>query len=152
MSTSTTPTASQETARPRGAPRIAVLYERTANGTAALREASDLAGAAGSVTVVAFAPQSLPSGCCGASVDALNRAVRDAAADDLAEARILLGADVGGATFKCVLRYADPPLPVWLADQGFDVIVLPARRLSRRGHPLARRLERVTDAEIRIAR
>ena len=129
-----------------------MLYERTANGAAALREATDLAGADGSVTVVALAPHSLPSGCCGASVDALNCAVRDAGKEDFGQARTLLGSAAARATFKCLVRYADPPLPAWLADQGFDAVVLPARRLSRHGHPLARRLERVTDAEIRIAR
>ena len=148
---STTTTALQATPQPHGAPRIAVLYERRA-GAAALREATDLAGAEGSVTVVALAPQSLPSGCCGASVDALNCAVRDAAREDLAQARTLLGTTAARATFKCLVRHVDPPPPAWLANQGFDVVVLPARRLSRRGHPLARRLERVTDAEIRIAR
>ena len=133
-------------------PRVAVLFEPTANGAAALREGTDLAGADGSVTVVALAPQSLPSRCCGPSVEVLNCAVRDAAQHDLVQARSILGAAADRATFRCLVRHVDPPLPVWLAGEGFDVVVLPARRMSRRGHPLARRLQRATDAEIRIVR
>jgi hypothetical protein len=131
--------------------RILVLFESTPSGVAALREAARLQGADTHVTVVTLAPQSLQPRCCarGPSVEVVNCVVREEAATDLCEAREILG-DEHNVTFDTLIGTRDPPLHAWAAEQTFDLIVLPARRLALGGHPLARRLRRATAAEIRL--
>ena len=132
--------------------RILVVFESTPSGVAALHEASRLREADTHVTVVTLAPQSLQPRCCarGPSVEVVNCVVRDEAASDLCEAREILG-DERDVTFETLIGTRDPPLHAWAAARSFDLIVLPARRLSLGGHPLARKLRRVTAAEVRLA-
>jgi len=132
--------------------RVLVLFDATANGAAALREAAACCGGDTHLTVVTLAPQSVQPRCCsrGATVEPLNCAIREAAEGELAEARKILGDTSRGATFKSLVGMRDPPLAEWAAQQTFDVIVLPARRLSFGGHPFARRLRRATVAELRL--
>ena len=131
------------------AARVLVLFEPTPSGVAALRDAAALVD--GELTVVTLAPQSLPPRCCarGPGVEVVNCVIREDAASELREAREVLGDGVQ-ATFKTLVGTRDPPPDVWAADQAFDLIVLPARRLAFGGHPLARRLRRATAAEIRV--
>jgi hypothetical protein len=132
---------------------VLVLYEPNANAAAALRQAADLGSSDGEITVVTLAPQATASRCCqrGPSVEVLNCVVRDEATADLAKARAILGPAGGRITYACLVATRDPPVWAWAADQGFDVIVLPSRRLAVGGHPLARRLRRATGAEIQTA-
>ena len=131
--------------------RVLVLFEPRPTGFAALREAAALRE--GAVTVVTLAPQALPPRCCarGPSVEVVNCVVREEAASELLEAQQILGSASTGVTFKTLVGTRDPPVEVWAADQAFDLIVLPSRRLSFGGHPLARKLRRATSAEIRLA-
>lgn len=46
----------------------------------------------------------------------------------------------------------DPPLAAWVHEHGFDLILLPSRRFTLRGGPLARGLRRETEAEVRLIR
>jgi len=137
---------SEVTARPLA--RILVLFESTRNGVAALRAAAELIDADSHLTVVTLAPQSLPSRCCGPSVEVLNCAVRETAERELRAAREILGDAANRATFKSLVGTHDPPLAAWAAAQNFDLIVLPSRRLALGGHPFARRLRRATAAEL----
>lgn len=132
--------------------RVLVLFESTSSGVAALREAVALCDEDTRLTVVTLAPQSLPSRCCarGPSVEVLNCVVRDEAESELSQAREMLGDGAEGVTFRSLVGTRDPPLDAWAAGQGFDVIVLPARRLAFGGHPFARRLRRATRAELRL--
>lgn len=131
--------------------RVLVVFESTAAGVAALREAAGLRGAGTRLTVVTLAPQSVQPRCCarGPSVEVVNCVVRDEAAIDLQEAREILG-NSAGVDYETLVGTRDPPLHAWAAARTFDLIVLPARRLSLRGHPLARRLRRATTAEVRL--
>jgi hypothetical protein len=104
------------------------------------------------LAVVTLAPQSVPSRCCarGPSVEVVNCVVRDAAADDLRQARDILGRAAERATFKSLIGTRDPPLAKWAAANAFDLIVLPSRRFSIVGHPFAHKLRRTTTAEVRL--
>ncbi len=132
--------------------RVLVLFEPTPRGRIALRAAAEEIGADGRLTVVALAPQSRPSRCCGPSVEALNCAVRDAAERDLHEAREALGPAADRASFHRLVGLRDPSLAVWARRREFDLVVLPAHRLRLRGHPWARGLRRALAAEIRVVR
>ena len=132
--------------------RILVVFESTPNGVAALREAAELSGADSHLTVVTLAPQGLPSGCCGSSVEAVNCAVRETAQRELRTAHEILGDTADRATFKSLVGIHDPPLAAWAAAQHFDLIFLPSRRLAFGGHPFARRLRRATTAELLLVR
>jgi hypothetical protein len=131
--------------------RVLVLFESTPAGVAALLEAARLRDADAHLTVVTLAPQSVQPRCCarGPSVEVVNCVVREEAATDLHEAREILG-NAADVAFETLVGTRDPPLHAWAAEQTFDVIVLPVRRLSLGGHPLARRLRRATVAEIRL--
>jgi hypothetical protein len=128
-----------------------VLYERCPNGTAALREAGELAASDGEVAVLTLAPQARSGGClrCGA-VGPFNRAVREEAVLELHEAREILGSAADRATFKVLVERRDPPLTEWVAGGGFDLVLLPARRLTLGGHSAVRKLRRSSAAEIRV--
>ena len=132
--------------------RVLVLFESRPAGVAALREAAERNEADTDLTVVTLAPQSLPARCCarGPSVEVVNCVVREEAERDLREAREILGNAAARVTFKRLVGSHDPPLHAWAADEAFDVIVLPSRRLTVGGHPLARKLRRATSAEIRL--
>jgi len=115
--------------------RVLVLVESSRSGVAALREAAGLGDAGSELTVVSLAPQAVPAPCCrrGPGVEVVNCVVREEAEQELREAREILG-----------------DAAAWAAAQSFDLIVLPARRLSFGGHPFARRLRRATTAELRL--
>ena len=129
-----------------------MLFESTPGGAAALREAAELSAAGTEVTVVTLAPQAVAARCCqrGPGVEVLNCVVRDEAADELCQARELLGAAAERVTFRTLIGNQDPPLCTWAAAQTFDLIVLPSRRFSLGGHPFRRRLRRATQAEFRL--
>ena len=132
--------------------RVAVLFERGRKGEAALREASEASSAGGELTVVTLAPQAQPGGClrCRVGLPEYNCAVREEAGVELRQARALLGSVAHRAAFKVLVERRDPPLVALVAEQLFDLVILPARRLRPRGHPLARTLRRARAAEIRV--
>jgi hypothetical protein len=132
--------------------RVLVLVESSRSGVAALREAAGLGDAGSELTVVSLAPQAVPAPCCrrGPGVEVVNCVVREEAEQELCEAREILGDAAERATFRTLVGKRDPTLTSWAAEQSFDLIVLPARRLSLRGHPYARRLRRTTSAELRL--
>jgi hypothetical protein len=133
-------------------PRVLVLFEPTPSGAAALRAAAQSSDEGGQLTVVTLAPQSVQPRCCarGPSVEVVNCVVREEAESELLQAREILGDAAGRATFKSLVGTQDPPLGVWAAGQGFELIILPSRRRAFGGHPLARRLRRATSAELRL--
>lgn len=137
---------------PRSLRRVLVLFESTPSGVAALQEAAQLADEGTDMSVVTLAPQGVDSRCCarGPSVEVVNCVARDAAEDDLREARQILGDTGTRTTFTSLVGNRNPPLTDWAAAKAFDLIVLPARRLSIGGHPLARKLRRATTAEVRL--
>jgi hypothetical protein len=132
---------------------VAVLFEPGRTGTAALEEASTFAAASGSeLTVVVTAPQAPQPRCCGASPDAYNCAVRDEAASELREAAHLLPDTAQSTRFTLLVEGRDPPLRAWVAQHGFELVLLPARRrlLRSPGHPALRKLRRVVGASVRL--
>lgn len=111
--------------------RIAVVSQPGRNGAAALARAAELAAAASAqVTVVATAPQSTTScrNCGGVSPNAYNRAVRDDVAQGLHHTTTLLNLDPNNIEVKLLIEGTDPPLADWIAQCGFDLLLLPARR------------------------
>jgi hypothetical protein len=135
--------------------RVVVLYELGRTGSAALDLAGRLVGDDGSgLTVVGVAPHDAPISCGAGSAIDYNRAVREAADDELRRARELLGHAGNRASFKLLVPGEDPPLAAWIDAAGFDVVLLPARRRPLRSakHPAADQLRRSTSAEVRIVR
>ncbi len=130
--------------------RVLVVYEEGRRGAAALREAAELASAGAELAVVTLAPQPRPMKCCGGGgVGPYNCAVRDAAEEELLQARSLLGSLARRASFQMRVGAPRPPLAQWSAQQSFDVILLPDT-FGRRGGQLGRELRTATDAEIRF--
>ena len=135
-----------------GGKRVVVLYEPGRSGSGALDLAGRLVGGDGSaLTVVSVAPQGRRI-CCGGSAIGYNRAVCEAVAAELQQARELLGALGDRASFRLLVQDKDPPLAAWIGGGGFDVVLLPARRRPLRGakHPAADQVRRSTSAEVRI--
>jgi len=132
--------------------RALALFEPTASGAAVMAQAAQLCGAGTDVTVVTLAPQAVAARCCqrGPGVEVLNCVVRDEAAGELAQAREMLGTAAERVTFTTLIGKRDPPLGSWAAGEQFDLILLPSRRLSLGGHPLARRVRRATKTELRL--
>jgi Universal stress protein family len=137
-----------------GAPRrVAVVFERSRSGTAALREAAELAIAGSDLSVVTLAPQARPARWGRAGGEApYNVAVREEAQLELREARDILGSVASRAKFKMLAGCPQPPLASWVAEHGFGLVLLPHRRLTVGGNPFAKRLRRETSAEVRLVR
>lgn len=131
--------------------RVLVLYEHGRNGSAALSQAAELAaGTDATLAVVTLARQDPANRCCGPSRQAFNCAVREQAGLELHEARELLGPAADRAELKVLVGSPEPRLAAWAAEQDFDVVLLPRRRLTPGGHPAARRLRRATASDVRL--
>ena len=137
--------------------RIAVLLEPGRRGAAAVARAADLAAAPGrELTIIAVAPSvaTVCRSCGGVSARAYNCAVRDDVAAELARAIDGLAGSGQPVNGQLLVQGADPPFERWVAEGGFDLVLLPSRRAvpRLRGHPAARSLRRQTDADIRVVR
>lgn len=136
----------------RGA-RVVVVFERGDSGTAALREAAELASAGRDLTVLTLAPQARPYGCGRAGGEGLyNIAVREEAALELREARESLGSVADRTRFMLLAGCPQPPLASWVAEQRVGLVLLPHQRLTRGGHLFSRSLRKKTSAEVRLVR
>jgi Universal stress protein family len=132
--------------------RVLAVYEEGRSGAAVLLEASELAAAGAQVTVVTLAPQAQPLKCCGGGgAGPYNCAIRDAAAQELLQARTLLGSLADRASFTTLIGTPARRLGEWAAARTFDVIVVPRHGLGRGGGRLARELRRETAADVRAA-
>jgi hypothetical protein len=132
---------------------VLVVFEEGPLGADALREGAELAFGGAELSVVTLAPQAKPFKCCGGGGPGpYNCAVRDMAEDELSQARSLLGALAERVSFTALAGSPAPPLAEWSLEHAFDVILLPAHRLSRGGGRLARELRRRTPAEVRLVR
>jgi hypothetical protein len=132
--------------------RVAVLFERGRNGASALCEASELAARSGAeLTVIVLASQVTASRRCGGSPEAYNCAVLDAASSELHDAAHDPSVR-DGTRFRMLIEGHDPPLKTWLAQGGFDLMLLPSRRrvLRSPGHPAARGLRQLARCDVRV--
>jgi hypothetical protein len=136
----------------RGAPaRVAAVFERSDAGRAALREAAELANAGRELTVVTLAPQARPPRWGRAGGEGpYNIAIRQEAELELKDAREILGSVADRATFTVLAGCPQPPLASWVAQHGFELVLLPRRRLTPGGNPFAKRLRKETSAEVRL--
>ncbi len=133
--------------------RVAAVFERSNAGSAALREAAELANAGYELAVVTLAPQArAPLWGRAGGEGPYNVAIRQEAALELREARDILGSVAGRATFRVLTGSPQPPLASWVAEHGFGVVLLPYRRLTPGGNPFAKRLRKETSAEVRLVR
>ncbi|MFI4990865.1 MAG: universal stress protein [Solirubrobacterales bacterium] len=133
--------------------RVAVVFERSSAGSAALREAAELANAARELSVVTLAPQARPARWGRAGGEGpYNVAVREETQLELREAREILGSVADRATFEVLAGCPQPPLASWVAQHGFGLVLLPHRRLSPGGHLFAKSLRKETSAEVRLVR
>ncbi len=135
--------------------RIAAVFEPGKSGAAVLAEAATLgASEPTDLTVVAIVPQVTGPRCCGVSPSAYNSAVRDDAAAELDQAAQVLGRHAKDATLVLLLEGRDPPLPEWILQSGFALVLLPARRRIQRApsHPAMRRPRHLTNVEVRIVK
>jgi hypothetical protein len=136
--------------------RVLALSEPGRRGSAAVDVARDFVAAdPGVLTVLSVAPQDTAARCgrcCGSNPTAFNRAVAEATAEELHEARSRLGQIAESVTFTMLVEGVDPPLADWVAAQKFELVLLPARRrlLGGAGHPEAERLRAKTSAEVRV--
>jgi hypothetical protein len=121
---------------------VLALFENGRRGSAALRDASDLAERTGAPLVVAtLVWQQGRLRCCGGpSPNVIACAVRDEATVSLEQARRLLGAAGDGAGYEVIAGEPEPPLARWVAEHGVEVVFAPRRRLARRGHWAVRKL------------
>ncbi|MGI9185143.1 MAG: hypothetical protein ACR2GZ_09320 [Solirubrobacteraceae bacterium] len=128
-----------------------VIFEHGSNGASALAQAAERTNSSQSgLTVVTLAPQQECTRCCGPSAEPFNAAVREDAERDLRAARELAGPVADRAAFKVLVGGCDPPLPAWIAEQKFDLVLLPRHRFRLGGHRIARKLRRSTQAEVRV--
>jgi hypothetical protein len=133
--------------------RVAVVFEHGDTGTAALREAAELANAGRELSVVTLAPQARPARWGRAGGEGpYNVAIREEAELELQEARDILGSVASRATFKVLAGYPQPPLASWVAQHGFGLVLLPHHRLTLGGNPFARSLRKQTSGEVRLVR
>ncbi len=131
--------------------RVLVLFESSRNGVAALGQGAELTNAAqAELTVVTLAPQQECTRCCGPSAEPFNSAVREDAGRDLGAARELIGPAADRTVFKVLVGGCEPPLEAWIAEQAFDLVLLPKHRFTIGGHRVARKLRRATQAEVRL--
>jgi hypothetical protein len=136
-----------------GHTRVVVLYEHGRSGAAALDAARRLLVNDGpALRVAAVAPQDRAMWCGAASAVDFNSAVQAAVSDELDEARELIRPWAVLAVFKLLVEGQDPPLPTWISDRGFDVVLLPARgaTVRRPRHPAAAELRGKTAADVRV--
>ncbi len=134
--------------------QVLVLYVRGRDGAATLLEAARLVHTAViELTVVTFAPQETGPPRCAAYTGAYNRAVRAEARAELEEARRLLGGAGAGerAHYGVLVEGRDRPLDEWAPARGFELVLLPGRRLGlRRRRRTIRRLRRAAGVEVRV--
>jgi len=134
-----------------GAGRVAVVYERTGPGRAAIREAAELAGAGRELWVVTLAPQVLAARWGRAGGEGpYNVAMREEAEIELKEARELLGSLAGRATFTMLAGRPQPPLVKWVGENGLKLVLLPRHRFTPGGNRYAKGLRAETEAEVRL--
>ena len=132
--------------------RVPVVFEPARGGAAALelgRELAECHGAA--LTVVSIAPQGMSGARCGNSALDYNLAVQDSVARDLDHVRAWFEEVGVRASYELLLDGASPSLDD-LAAEGFDLVLLPARRRLMRapGHPAAAGLRRATSADVQV--
>jgi FAD/FMN-containing dehydrogenase len=133
--------------------RVAVVFERSDAGAAALREAAELANAGHELSVVTLAPQArAPIWGRAGGTGPYNIAIREEAELELREARDILGSVASRATFKMLAGCPQPPLASWVAEHGLGLVLLPHHRLTRGGNLFARSLRKETSAEVRLVR
>jgi hypothetical protein len=131
--------------------RVAVVFERGRAGGAALREAAERANAGAELSVVTLAPQARAVRRAGGE-GPYNVAIRHEAQLELHEARDLLGSVAARATFNVLSGCPQPPLASWVAEHGFDLVVLPRQRLTPGGNYFAKSLRKETSAEVLLVR
>jgi len=131
--------------------RVAVVFERGGPGEAVLREGAELANAGRLLAVVTLAPQARGLRRAGGE-GPYNIAVREEAACELQEARELLGAVAGRASFQVLAGCPQPNLAGWVAEHGLGLVLLPRHRLTPQGNFFVRSLRRETSAEVRVIR
>lgn len=80
------------------------------------------------------------------------KAVRDDVAKDLQRAATRLQLAPGAPNVKLLVEGSDPPLADWIAQGGFDAVLLPARRSRLRfgSHPIEPLLRGVTATKVQI--
>jgi hypothetical protein len=136
-----------------GPPRVAVVFERSHAGAAALREAAELANAGHELSVVTLAPQSrAPLWGRAGGTGPYNVAMREEARLELLEARDILGSVASRATFDVLAGCPQPPLASWVAQHEFRLVLLPHHRLTPGGNFFAKSLRKQTSAEVRLIR
>jgi len=131
--------------------RIVAVFERGDAGSAALREAAERANAGAQLSVVTLAPQARAVRRAGGE-GPYNIAIRHEAQLELHEARDLLGSVAKRATFSVLSGCPQPPLASWVAEHGFDLVVLPRQRLTPGGNYFAKSLRKQTSAEVLLVR
>ncbi len=131
--------------------RVAVVYQSSKSGAAALREAAELVASGSELWVATLAPQAERARCCKSQCEGpYNIAVKEEAARELAEAREKLGSLAERATFTVLSGSPQPPLASWVAEHEFGLVLLPRSRFTLGGNPFARILRKKTRAEVRL--
>jgi hypothetical protein len=132
--------------------RVLVVCEPGRGGEAALTRARVLAEYdRAELTVVGVAPQARSGQCTGPAAG-YNDAVADAVVMELEQARERLEEFGVKASYRLLIEGTAPSLAQLVADSGFDLVLLPARRRPFRaaGHPAAKQLSGACAAEVRV--
>ncbi len=131
--------------------RVAVVFERGKAGLAVLREAAELANSGRELSVITLAPQVLAARWGRAGGEGpYNVAMREESELELQEAREILGSVASRAAFQVLAGRPQPPLASWVSKHGCGLVLLPRRRFTLGGHPLAKSVQKETSAELRL--
>jgi hypothetical protein len=136
-----------------GPGRVAVVFERSRAGNAALREAAERANAGAELAVVTLAPQARAARWGRAGGEGpYNVAIRQEAQLELREARDILGSVAARATFNVLAGCPQPALASWVAEHGIHLVVLPRQRMTPGGNLFVKSLRKLTSAEVLLVR
>ena len=131
--------------------KVAVVFERGRAGVAVLGEAAELANSGRELSVITLAPQVLAARWGRAGGEGpYNIAMREESEIELQEAREILGSVASRASFQVLAGRPQPPLASWVSQHGCALVLLPRRRFTFGGHPLAKSVKKETSAELRL--
>jgi hypothetical protein len=135
-------------------PTVLAIFEHGRRGNKTVRAASEAAERSGArLMVVTLVTQLGRTRCCGGPSPLMyNCVIRDAASEQLGEARDSLGPRADDAEFRVLAGKPEPPIRRCVAEGRIGLVFIPRHRLTLGGHWAARRLRSARNVEVRLVR